>query len=110
MSTEVFVVELKPRARWEDQAACASRPFEWFLGNAEHPLTVSQARRGRLVCFGECPVRRDCLLDALLTRERNGLRGGYLGLERRRALSRHEGSVQAAMRDDERGRFLVRRV
>ena len=110
MSTEASAVELRPGSRWEDRAACATRPFEWFLGNAEHPLTSSQARAGRMVCFGGCPVRRDCLLDALLTRERNGLRGGYLGLERRRAMARREGSVEAVMRDDERGRFLVRRA
>ena len=101
---------VRPKARWGDEAACSSKPFEWFVGNAEHPLTVKQARQGRVVCFMSCPVRRDCLIEALLTRDHNGLRGGYMGLERKRALARRKGSVDAVMRDDERGRLLVRRT
>lgn len=110
MSVEATVDTLRPRPRWEADAACSDKPFEWFLGSAERPLTASQARPGRVVCFGECAVRRDCLMASLLTRDHIGLRGGYMGLERRRALSRRKGSVAAVMRDDERGRFLVRRA
>lgn len=102
-------VVLRPRWGWQEDAACYGKPYEWFLGDEEHPLTSTQARPGRAVCFS-CSVRRDCLLEALLVREKAGLRGGYLSLERSRALARHKGSVEAAMRDDELGRFLVRRA
>ena len=89
-------VRLSPTAFWQDDAACIGMPLEMFFGSDDAPLTSLQAQAGRDLCVG-CPVRRDCLLDALIAGERSGLRGGYLGHERRNALLRFDGSLSAAM-------------
>lgn len=93
-----------PRAYWQDDAACLGKPLELFFGSEDTPLTPAQAQAGRALCMS-CPVRRDCLLDALLTNERAGLRGGYLGYERKHALARYKGSVQSAMAAYDAGSF-----
>lgn len=53
-----------------------------------------------------CPVRRDCLLFALLANERHGVWGGLSHIERARALAAKGGSVEKVMRADKSGRLL----
>lgn len=55
---------------WRDEAACAGMDVELFFPH-HNDLTVEAAR----TC-ARCPVRTACLLDALETRERYGIRGG----------------------------------
>jgi WhiB family redox-sensing transcriptional regulator len=101
-------VLLKAAYEWEDEAACKGMPLELFFGSDEFPMTNVQARDGRMIC-ASCPVRRDCLVDALLKREANGMRGGYLGHERRTAVVQHGGSMLAAMEAFDEGWFYVPR-
>ena len=95
---------LAVRAYWQDDAACVGWPLEVFFGSEQYPLTPRSAAEGRRLCAA-CPVRRDCLLDALTTQERAGLRGGFLGAERKQTLERLRGDIHAAMRDYEAGVF-----
>jgi WhiB family redox-sensing transcriptional regulator len=46
-----------PDDAWRDDAACKGRPNDWFF-------TIQLADRGRQVC-ARCPVRKDCLADAM---------------------------------------------
>lgn len=93
---------------WRDDAACRGMPLEMFFGSEDTPLKKNPVEGdGRLVCQS-CTVVEECLLDALRTNERNGIRGGYLGHERRNALFRL-GSVEAAMQAHRDGVLVTRR-
>jgi len=97
-------VNLRPRSRWADDASCRTHDIVLFFGTEKRPLLgVADAEPGMRICKA-CPVRRDCLLDSLLTQEWVGLRGGFLGAERRRSLSRN-GTVAAAMAAYDAGTF-----
>ena len=63
---------------WLPRAACAPADVDpaWF-----HPAPWESPSRAREVC-GRCPVRAECLADALETRERFGIRGGLTPEER----------------------------
>jgi hypothetical protein len=70
-------------SRWRSRAACRDVDPELFFPTAApgtHPHTT-QVRRAKAVC-GRCPVRRDCLTDAL-TRIPYGVAGGLTEDERR---------------------------
>lgn len=66
---------------WWDQAACAgTNPIMWFPDNgAPSPdaLTICQS----------CPVKAECLQDALETRDEFGIRGGLYPRARRALLT-----------------------
>ncbi|MPV48961.1 MULTISPECIES: WhiB family transcriptional regulator [unclassified Pseudactinotalea] len=72
---------------WTARAACASQePDELFVqGSAQ--------RQAREVCFA-CPVRLECLVDALDNRIQYGVWGGMTERERR-ALLRRAPSVES---------------
>lgn len=99
---------LRPHPNWEWDAACKNEPFELFFGGPERPLTHSSGTAGQAICL-KCSVRRDCLLWALLVKEPSGMWGGYLAHERRAALARCAGSVEAAMADYDEGVFYDHR-
>lgn len=64
---------------WTLHAACRGKPTElWFPAQGD-PLAVAVARR---ICAG-CPVRAECLADALGDAERHGVWGGTSARERR---------------------------
>lgn len=72
---------------WTAQAACAGRsPDELFVQGAAQ-------RQAREVCF-DCPVRLECLVDALDNRIQFGVWGGMTERERR-ALLRRAPSVES---------------
>lgn len=63
---------------WRQRAACAGAPVElWFPDRGENAAAAKQ------VCWDECPVREECLADAIATGERFGIRGGMNPGERR---------------------------
>lgn len=67
---------------WAARAACAqSDPEELFVRGALQ-------RPARAICFG-CPVRRECLADALDSHTEFGVWGGMTERERRALLRRH---------------------
>jgi len=67
------------------------------------PQQVEKARKE--FCLAGCPVRRDCLLKALLDNERWGVWGGLTYPERKRALEQM-GTVRKVMAEDRRNRLL----
>lgn len=66
---------------WERDAACVDKPTEWFFPDREGRGTGGQYDKGRAVC-ADCPVRVECLNDALSKAEGYGLRGGLTPRER----------------------------
>ena len=65
------------RPDWHDQAACAGAPLEVFF-----PMLGQSAAAAKRICSG-CPVRSDCLEDALADPDLDhGVRGGMSGRAR----------------------------
>lgn len=83
---------------WMSQASCRStEPDELFVQGAAQ-------NRAKAVCFG-CPVRTECLADALDNRTEFGIWGGMTERERRALLRRRPNvtswrSLLEAARDD----------
>lgn len=72
---------------WTAQAACAEQdPDELFVRGAAQ-------RQAREICF-RCPVRLECLVDALDNRIQFGVWGGLTERERR-ALLRRSPSIES---------------
>lgn len=71
---------------WRVEAACLGMDTAMFFpstGESTHPDAVGACHR--------CPVRAECLEDALATHERYGIWGGASERERRRILRRRNG-------------------
>lgn len=63
---------------WHTQAACIGHdPAKWFVDRGGDPEPA------RLICAG-CPVRVDCLIEAVARREVHGMWGGAAGKTLRR--------------------------
>ncbi|TLQ41952.1 WhiB family transcriptional regulator [Streptomyces marianii] len=72
---------MSSRAHWSEDAACRSAdPDELFADSAGQ-------NRAKAVCTG-CPVRTECLADALDNRVEWGVWGGMTERERRALLRR----------------------
>lgn len=70
-------LEIEKLNAWRSDALCGEMdPEIWF------PDTHQQASVAKQVCR-RCPVRQECLVDALATNERHGVRGGRSVNERR---------------------------
>lgn len=70
---------LKPPA-WHAYALCGEAGGDgWFPEDGEHPGIAKR------VCYG-CPVRGECLNDALDRGDRHGIWGGYSPKERQEIL------------------------
>ncbi len=69
-------------ARWRDRAACAAPGVdpEWFF-----PAPGQQGKHAKRIC-ARCPVKAECLADALAVPEADdhGVRGGLTARERLR--------------------------
>ncbi|MFD7645988.1 WhiB family transcriptional regulator [Kitasatospora sp. NPDC059795] len=63
--------------RWRLKALCARdrRPDDWFA-----PPRLAAHHRALAIC-GSCPVRSECLQDAIVCRTTEGIRGGLTGEE-----------------------------
>jgi WhiB family transcriptional regulator, redox-sensing transcriptional regulator len=71
---------------WPTEAACrGAEPDELFVPGAAQ-------NRAKAVCMG-CPVRTECLADALDNRTEFGIWGGMTERERRALLRRRPGVV-----------------
>jgi WhiB family redox-sensing transcriptional regulator len=94
----------RPTRDWRDDVACRGKDLSLFYGNDGQPLLGRAALPGRRVC-AVCPVRRDCLIDALAEHEFLGLRAGFLGHELRSTLKRFGGDLAAAVAAYDAGAF-----
>lgn len=63
---------------WRDMAACLGMDTEIFF-----PRKGGTAEKAKEVCSG-CPVRAECLDDALRLGDETGVRGGLTASDRRR--------------------------
>lgn len=79
-----------PDGHWMDDAACTGdnvpHPDTWFPPR-DKALYTKTANLARSYCFGssnrpECPVRRECLWQAISTDEQHGIWGGLSHRER----------------------------
>jgi WhiB family transcriptional regulator, redox-sensing transcriptional regulator len=68
-------------AHWREDAACRVADPEDMLADS------ARQKRAKAVCLG-CPVRTECLVDALDNREEWGVWGGMTERERRALLRR----------------------
>lgn len=75
---------------WRSDAACLGMDAETF-----YPYGTESPMPAKRVCR-TCPVRRECLLDALATNEWQGIRGGLTETERKNLRRRQ---ADAARRD-----------
>ncbi len=82
-----------PSGQWVKQAVCRDDPDAMFPDNNEAGIAYA-----RSVC-APCPVRRECLIDAIRTGDNeHGIRAGLKPCERRavvKELARREQAVQA---------------
>ena len=65
--------------RWWHDAACQGMPYELFDPPGSGRLAPSHL--GLATCR-ECPVRKECLDDAIATGDTTGIRGGLTGNQR----------------------------
>lgn len=68
---------------WRDFALCRDLPGDMFFPD-DHE-TPAPAKK---VCY-QCPVRRPCLVEAMVNGEKWGVWGGLSARERRSLRSRH---------------------
>ena len=79
--------EIALRHRWREQALCRETDPEAFF-----PEKGQSPNAARQVCAG-CPVRAECLADALARRDvAFGVLGGLTPRERRDLLHQHAGA------------------
>lgn len=90
---------------WTERAACATYPVTrghdpWYpeytsgdraARNGQHKVISQLEAMGRRICLTRCPVVRDCLREALETREAMGIWGGTDPNERKRFAGRYRG-------------------
>jgi hypothetical protein len=76
---------------WRDRAACVGEPIDVFFpiplhpGRAGHRKDYDPYATARLVCAG-CPVKDECLVDAVVHESNataHGMRGGLTPRQRR---------------------------
>jgi hypothetical protein len=78
---------------WTDDAACRGMPDAWFYGEEgssyrregkDIPRVLPKGMRNALVmCWNKCPVRVECLTQAITRPEDWGIWGGTLPIDRR---------------------------
>jgi len=86
--TETFDIIAADGSSWIAEALCGhpeSNPDWWFPGPSE-PLKAALAIR---ICR-RCPVRRQCLQDALERGDKRGIRGGVTANRRTRMLRKRD--------------------
>jgi hypothetical protein len=97
-------VNISPRKYWWDDANCAGAPLDYFFDRDDVALNGANTLPGKALCEA-CTVSRDCLLDALITDERRGMRAGFLARERNQTMRRVRGDIRKAILDFDRDVF-----
>ena len=73
---------------WENSAACASRPFLFFGPERETGIERDSRESVAKTICRKCPVRDECLADAIAHTDIWGVRGGMGEKERQKYLGR----------------------
>lgn len=81
---------------WHLDAACSTKPQEWFFGGEEQPgkrrhrptLSMPEIKRAKAIC-NNCPVMLECQTYALENREEFGVWGGTTKRDRDRWWKEH---------------------
>lgn len=84
-----LVAERFDPAAWREHAACLGDMAAAFyppLRREKRSAKTTREERAKAVCAA-CPVRTDCLEQALLSGERYGIWGGLTDTERSRLLA-----------------------
>jgi WhiB family redox-sensing transcriptional regulator len=71
---------LQQRSVWWEKARCRGLPTSVFFGVDER-MSKEEIVEAKKLC-GECPVRRECLWDAMQRDEPSGVWGGLTRRER----------------------------
>lgn len=71
-----------PAPSWRQEASCQGMDGELFFPVGSSPEAVRQTKEAKQVC-GRCPVKDDCLVWAMRTRQAAGVWGGKTENERR---------------------------
>jgi WhiB family redox-sensing transcriptional regulator len=79
----------EPSARWRDRARCRGLDLSLFFPENEEGADAESAKE---VCAA-CPVREECLQDAMAAKEAYGVWGGTTPRDRRRMLRRSRRSA-----------------
>ena len=72
--------------RWWDDAACRPYPTDWWFPTDRH---LNNYEKARTIC-NDCPVKTECLDDAVTLDDRHGMWGGQTPEERREEAARYE--------------------
>lgn len=83
---------------WRDRAACSGVDTELFFPLANHRVATSdqrsaQERNAKAWCY-RCPVRQDCLDDAIRVKDTWAIRGGLTAREREQPIREHHRAVK----------------
>lgn len=81
MTPDGLFADLRERPQWQDEALCRETDPEVF-----YPEKGGSTTAAKRVCMG-CPVRAECLTEALERQERFGIWGGLSERERRKLAS-----------------------
>lgn len=76
------------QTEWIFQGACKDYAPDDFFPERASPDRSTQVAWVKQVCFHQCPVRQQCLRDALERDDRHGMWGGLTYRERRNLLRR----------------------
>jgi WhiB family redox-sensing transcriptional regulator len=79
LSAEVITI---PDQGWRRLAACRDADPELFFPVSASGPSLDQITQAKAICT-DCPVRRQCLVFALNTRQNHGIWGGMTEEERR---------------------------
>lgn len=80
---------------WRHRAACRDEDPELFFPVSEVGPGARQVTQAKAVC-ARCPVRAECLDNALRNGLNDGIFGGMTERERRELVRRDRGAAQAA--------------
>jgi len=72
------------RGEWWDHATCARRGYDatwWDVDKKTDDTNVSKNQIKAIALCVECPVRGECIADAIKNGGETTIRGGYLPLE-----------------------------
>ena len=95
----------EPEWSWRYEAKCAGTDTEIFFPPRDKALYKPVADKAKAICLGKdggsvCPVKKNCLLDALRRDEQHGIWGGMSHRERNALVRRWAKSAKKQTLED----------